>query len=74
MLLVMVVNGLSPIQHKAIIKTDIVLSITSFGINLDEMSIETKRFLAATKQLYKWYFPSVRLSVCPSVHLSVTPF
>ena len=26
--------------------------------------------LAATKQLYKWYFPSVRLSVC----LSVTPF
>ena len=27
-------------------------------------------FLAATKQLYKWYFPSVRLSVCPSVRLS----
>ena len=27
-------------------------------------------FLAATKQLYKWYFPSV----CPSVHPSVTPF
>ena len=35
-------------------------------------------FLAATKQLYKWYFPSVRpsvrLSVCPSVRLCVTPF
>ena len=30
-------------------------------------------FLAATKQLYKWYFPSVRLSVCPSVRLSVRP-
>ena len=30
--------------------------------------------LAATKQLYKWYFPSVRLSVCLSVCLSVTPF
>ena len=32
-------------------------------------------FLAATKQLYEWYFlsvcPSVRLSVCPSVRLSV---
>ena len=32
-------------------------------------------FLAATKQLYKWSFPSVcpsvRLSVCPSVRLSV---
>ena len=27
-------------------------------------------FLAATKQLYKWYFPSV----CPSVRLSVTAF
>ena len=32
------------------------------------------RFLAATKQLYKWYFPSVCPSVCPSVRLSVTPF
>ena len=36
------------------------------------------KFLAATKQLYKWYFPSVRLSVRPSVRpsvcLSVTPF
>ena len=31
-------------------------------------------FLAATKQLYKWYFPSVCLSVRPSVRLSVTPF
>ena len=30
-------------------------------------------FLAATKQLYKWYFPSVRLSVRLSVHLSVRP-
>ena len=28
---------------------------------------QTRSFLAATKQLYKWYFPSVRLSVCPSV-------
>ena len=35
-------------------------------------------FLAVTKQLYKWYFPSVclsvRPSVRPSVRLSVTPF
>ena len=29
------------------------------------------RFLAATKQLYKWYFPSVCPSVCPSLRLSV---
>ena len=33
-------------------------------------SMDTSMFLAATKQLYKWYFPSVR----PSVRLSVTPF
>ena len=31
-------------------------------------------FLAATKQLYEWYFLSVCLSVCPSVCLSITPF
>ena len=30
--------------------------------------------LAATKQLYKWYFPSVCPSVCLSVRPSVTPF
>ena len=30
-------------------------------------------FLAATKQLYKWYFPSVCPSVRPSVRLSVCP-
>ena len=32
------------------------------------------QFLAATKQLYEWFSPSVCLSVCPSVRLSVTPF
>ena len=32
-------------------------------------------FLAATKQLYKWYFPSVRPSVCLSVcHTFLTMF
>ena len=34
------------------------LQISNLGIN--------NAFLAATKQLYEWYFPSVRLSVCPS--------
>ena len=33
-----------------------------------------KSFLAATKQLYKWYFPSLCPSVRLSVRLSVTPF
>ena len=32
------------------------------------------KFLAVTKQLYEWYFLSVRPSVCLSVCLSVTPF
>ena len=31
-------------------------------------------FLAATKQLYEWFSPSVRLSFRPSVCPSVTPF
>ena len=35
---------------------------------------KTCDFLAATKQLYDWFSPSVCLSVCPSVRLSVTPF
>ena len=33
-----------------------------------------RRFLAATKQLYDWFSPSVCLSVRLSVCLSVTPF
>ena len=41
-------------------------------------NLNFSQFLAATKQLYKWYFPSVCLSVClsvrPSVRPSVTPF
>ena len=39
---------------------------------------QRKTFLAATKQLYEWFSPSVCPSVClsvrPSVRLSVTPF
>ena len=37
-------------------------------------SLMSDIFLAATKQLNKWYFPSVCLSVRLSVCLSVTPF
>ena len=35
---------------------------------------KTVSFLAATKQLYEWFSPSVCLSVRPSVRPSVTPF
>ena len=54
------------------IRADLIISPT------DILDSAITTFLAATKQLYKWYFPSVRLSVrpsvCPSVRLSVTPF
>ena len=40
------------------------------GVDTKWSTFHRQWFLAATKQLYKWYFPSVRLSVC----LSVTPF
>ena len=51
----------------------------NYRYNNDESGIEPhicqSYILAATKQLYKWYLRlSVRLSVCPSVCLSVTPF
>ena len=46
---------------------------------MDKMATIPRRifsdaFLAATKQLNEWYFPSVCLSVCLSVCPSVTPF
>ena len=44
----------------------IVLTASSF----EELN-KICQFLAATKQLYEWYFLSVRLSVCLSVRLSV---
>ena len=56
-------TGLSSSQYEQI---SIILGVWPFCL--------TPFFLAATKQLYKWYFPSVCLSVCPSVRLSVTPF
>ena len=41
----------------------------------EEMLLFFMTFLAATKQLYKWYFQSVRPSVCPSVcHTFFTMF
>ena len=40
---------------------------------LDRIFQECTDFLAATKQLYKWFSPSVCLSVHPSVRLPVTP-
>ena len=47
---------------------------TALSLICAEYVLKLSYFLAATKQLYKWYFPSVRLSVRPSVRLSVTPF
>ena len=70
-------------QHQAIAWTYVYSSSAkSHFIHLGALPVSETRlktiFLAATKQLYKWYFPSVRpsvrLSVRPSVCLSVTPF
>ena len=45
------------------------------GVNFKCMlGIDVSTFLAATKQLYDWFSPSVHLSVRPSVCPSVTPF
>ena len=64
-------NGLSPGRCQAIIWTNAgILLNEPLGTNFSEILIGIQIFLAATKQLYKWYFPSVRLSV----RLSVTPF
>ena len=50
-------------------RPDLGLGLTHWPLGpLEE--IFYNQFLAATKQLNEWYFPSVRLSVCPSV----TPF
>ena len=51
-------------------------SIRMFGFYcLSQGTVDIRQlFLAATKQLYKWYFSSVCLSVRLSVRLSVTPF
>ena len=68
-------NGLSPGRRQAIIWTNAGILLTGpLGTNFSEILIEFYTFLAATKQLYEWFSPSVSPSVCLSVCLSVTPF
>ena len=58
-------------------RDDETFSTTDIDGNHDIDPVESTQilqFLAATKQLYKWYFPSVCPSVRLSVCLSVTPF
>ena len=68
-------------RHRA--HYDVIVMETSNGtyqrnscrlILCNKIIIRCVLFLAATKQLYKWYFPSVRPSVGPAVRPSVTPF
>ena len=64
----------APGRCQAIIWTNAgILLIWTLGTNISGILIKIHTFLAATKQLYKWYFPSVRLSVRPSVRPSVCP-
>ena len=53
------------------VKQDTHALLLLFHIYWSLFSISSKVFLAATKQLYEWYFLSVCLSVCPSVSPSV---
>ena len=60
------------IRNNHVVKTIpiyLIKMITNSPFNIDN-EFWSSGFLAATKQLYEWYFPSVCLSVC----LSVTPF
>ena len=61
-----------PAENKSLTKTP--LTILRCQNRRIRLLLMDDSFLAATKQLYKWYFPSVRLSVRPSVRMSVTPF
>ena len=73
-------NGLSPGRCQAISGTNTgMLLIWPFGTKFSGMFIDIYMFLAATKQLNEWYFPSVCLSArpsdCPSVrHTFLTMF
>ena len=60
------------IWNRCIVGFGRLIDIISYDVgNLRVLSLKSSyAFLAATKQLYKWYFPSV----CPSVRPSVTPF
>ena len=51
-------------------------TLTDFLLGLGYLRVPVLKtvFLAATRQLYEWYFLSVCPSVCPSVCLSVTRF
>ena len=66
-------SKLTSVLFKLILWIDI-LSSCEIGLSWvplrDSGSQKPRPMVAATKQLYKWYFPSVRLSV----RLSVTPF
>ena len=74
----------TPVKHNEVAMEWLICGRLHFQLHvlerilLDFDSYLTELFLAATKQLYEWYFlsvcPSVRLSVCPSVCPSVTPF
>ena len=57
--------------HQPATKVSELKSDEGLGRNSGECSGPGGTFLAATKQLYKWYFPSVRLSVC---HTFLTMF
>ena len=60
-----------PISHSSPFCNRNVCTFLLQNGELWDICVMREGFLAATKQLYKWYFPSVRLSVRLSVRPSV---
>ena len=63
-------------KYKTVIRPSYLYNVNSCTWKMTSLCSDPDiLFLAATKQLYKWYFPSVRLSVRPSVcHTFFTMF
>ena len=65
-------------KWELVCKFGVIFHIFIISCLCSRFHVRNQWFLAATKQLYDWFSPSVRLSVClsvrPSVCLSVTPF
>ena len=65
-------------QSRELVNLSVIVNQCRVAVSNDKAINGCPPFLAATKQLYDWFSPSVRPSVrpsvCPSVRLSVTPF
>ena len=60
------VSANTQVSHHQLLMINVVYLLNFFRVAwLVQVIAKWQRFLAVTKQLYKWYFPSVRPSVTP---------